>query len=213
MSSGYIKLHGDPFLEGIARCAVIGKLVARRASVDCTTALLAAYVPCTGDNSAILPSADRGTSTARFKFVGSVEALKIGRETARANNGACSETHGAKLRGCWARFTLPDMAGGVRRRRGGVVGLLFAAHLVVRPFPLVFALRGRRGMRARLVRNAAVVFLAPRPARRRTFFLTRGCRMRRRSASRKATFLFIKPEVFLLAAGFILATLPTAITM
>jgi len=92
-----IKLHEDRYLDGIARSAVIGKLEAGCASIDCTATLLAAYVPCTLDSSAILPSTDRGASTARFKFVGSVEALEIGRETARARDGACSETHGAEL--------------------------------------------------------------------------------------------------------------------
>src|ERR1700685_4284386 len=111
-----IKLHENRYLDGIARSAVIGKLEAGCASVDwgktsdftvnsrgkedrftCTTTLLAAYVPCTLDSSAILPSANRGTSTARFKFVGGVEALEIGRETARASDGACSETHRAEL--------------------------------------------------------------------------------------------------------------------
>jgi len=72
------------------------KLEASRTAVDCTTALLASDVPCTFHGGAILAFTDRGTSTARFKFVRDVEALKIGSRATHASDGACSETHRAK---------------------------------------------------------------------------------------------------------------------
>jgi len=118
-----------------------------------------------------LSSADRGASTARFKFVGSVEALEIGGETTRAGDGACGETHGAELRLASRGLTLPGMSAGGAGRRWG---WLLATHLVVGPFPLVVALGGGRETRAGLVGNAAVVFLAPGPFRVRAFFLTWG---------------------------------------
>jgi len=128
---------------------------ARCASVDCACALLASDVPCTFDSGAILSFANGGTSTARFKFVGSVEALEIATETSRARNGTCGETHRTKLSVVYCTLALRITTGGLGMRRV----IFLAAHLVRRPFMVVGALRFVT--RGRLVRNAAAVLVTP----------------------------------------------------
>jgi len=71
------------------------------------------------------------------------------------------------------------------------------------PIPFLGALRGRMERRRRLVGNTTLVLIVPRPARRRALFLWRGLRMPRLSASWKATFLLLIPELFLPTAGMI----------
>lgn len=85
-----------------------------------------------------------------------------------------------------------------------------APEVVERPFPVAGTLRRWVVMRARLVRNATAVFVAPRPTTRRALFIWRRRRMRMRSTSKKTTTLLI-PEFIFLAAGWIrMVTLPTA---
>jgi len=145
-------------LDSGAEFAITRTLETRCTSVDCTTAQLASDVPSTRDSGAILPFADRGTSTTRFQFVGGVKALKIATKTARAGNRTRGETHGTKLsvarcvRCTLCLRTLP-IDGGLGRRL-----LTCAAEVGGGPIPVFFTLRGRRG---RVVRGAAVVLVAP----------------------------------------------------
>lgn len=117
----------DHYSSGDAGCAIRRTLEAECAVVNCTFSLLAPDIPSTLDGGAILPFADRGTSTARLKFVGSVQAFEITGEIARAGNRSCGETHGAKLNGaqCACTFLLPN-AGGLG------VGVGFLAAVLVR---------------------------------------------------------------------------------
>jgi len=84
-----------------------------------------------------------------------------------------------------------------------MVGRLLAGVCGGGPIPVLGALRGMRETRGRLVGNTAIVFIVPRPARGRALFLWWGFRVARRSASGKATFLFIIPEVVFLTARLI----------
>lgn len=86
-----------------------------------------------------------------------------------------------------------------------------AIEVVERPLPVAGTFRRWVVRRARPVRNAAAVFVAPRPIMRRALFLWRRRRMRMWSTMRKTTTLLIIPEFIALAAGWIrLVTLPTA---
>jgi len=148
--------HETQYLNWYAGSAMLGTFEARCAIIDCTATLLASDIPCTSDGRAILSLTNRGTSPARFEFVGNVKAFEIASEAARASDGARSESHRAKRSGP----RLVHVALLVR-----IVGwfrvVRFAAEIVLCPIPCRGTLRGRMVMRARLVRNTAAVVLAP----------------------------------------------------
>jgi len=189
-------------LSGNARFAVSGTLVARRAVIDCTGALLATNVPCTLDSSAILAFASRGASTARFEFVRGVKALEVAGQAVGAGDGACAETHGAEFRRLKSRSALPFMmvavAGGFGF--GGLVVRTFAAEGLRGPLPFLRALRVMVRMLRRM-RKAEVVFAAPRPTRGGALLLRRGFVVFTGSAVGDTAHLLLEPELVVLAAG------------
>jgi len=149
----------------------------------CASAMFASNVPCTLDSSAILSLVDRGTTTTRLKFVDGVKALKISGETVHAINGARRETcrtAGSRVRLVLGTFPIVSVVG-----RPGLGAVTLAAVGFRGPIPVLRALGSRVITRARIVRNTAVLLLAPRPTRGRALLFWWGRRVRTRSKVRR----------------------------
>jgi hypothetical protein len=114
-------------------------------------------IPCTLDSGTIFSSADRCTSTARFKFGGGIEAFKIFCKPVRTANRTCGKTHRTQLmvgvRCTLRRRTFPPA-------RGFGVMMFLATEIIIRPIPALIA-QGGRGVRK--VGSAAIMFVTPRP--------------------------------------------------
>ena len=93
-------------------------------------------------------------------------------------------------------LTLPLAMVMTRRLGRGRVGMVRSSHTregLVGPLPVFVALRGMVEM-LRIVRNAELVLVAPRPTERGAFLLCRGFVMLGRPTVGKAALFFFEPK-------------------
>jgi hypothetical protein len=180
---------------------VVATLEAKPASVDSATTLLAANIPRTGDDSAVLSLSEGRTPTARLKLDRSVDAFKV--SGGEPGDGACIEAGGAEGdRASFVGVTLPSIparrVGRRGSRWGGGVGQAHVKTSV--PTPTFTALRGRVVRRRGVRGGAATLRRVPVVGGGGAIVTFGRSRRGRRAAVGKTAALGFIPELVALAA-------------